>query len=370
MTPATSVGRISALIQAAAAVVGESDLDQLLRRLVTEARLVTGARYAALGVLGEHGVLTDFIHEGVSAERARDIGNPPTGRGVLGIVVRERRTIRLDSITEHPDAYGFPQHHPVMTSFLGVAITAGAQAFGNLYLTDKEGGFTDEDVAFIEALSRIAGAAVHTARLQERLRRVAVVEDRERIARDLHDTVIQDLFAVGLALQGLSERVSDSPSGDILDDAVDQLDHSVEALRAYIFQLRVGGAPRLDLDERLQELVARMGSAYPATVRLEVDVEPIEDHQVEDEVMKVVTEALSNALRHAAAGNVEVSVNSADRVFRVVVSDDGAGFDPAVPVDGMGLSNIRTRAVRLGGTCDVRSTAGHGTVVEVTLPFR
>ena len=115
-----------------------------------------------------------------------------------------------------------------MRSFLGVPVAAGGRAFGNLYLTEKEGGFTDDDVMLVEALSRIAGSAVTTARLQERLRSMAVGEDRERIARDLHDSVIQDLFAVGLALQGIAERVTDPTAASTIEESVDRLDLVVE----------------------------------------------------------------------------------------------------------------------------------------------
>jgi GAF domain-containing protein len=207
VTQTPGLDRIASLISGAAAVVGEADLGDLLRRLVAEARSATGARYAALGVLGEHGVISEFIYEGVDEATARIIGHLPTGRGVLGTVIRENTTIVLERISDHPDSYGFPPGHPHMSTFLGVPVAVEDSAFGNLYLTDKKGGFDDNDVVLIQALSRIAGAAVHTSRLQGRLRSLAVVEERNRIARDLHDSVIQDLFAVGLGLQSLAARL-------------------------------------------------------------------------------------------------------------------------------------------------------------------
>src|SRR5262245_29141977 len=255
MAQGTSLDRFSELIEAAAGVVGETDLERVLRRLVTEAMTATGARYAALGVLGEHGVLSEFLYEGISTDEAGLIGHLPTGKGVLGTVIRENRTIRLDEIGSHPDTSGFPSHHPEMTSFLGVPVAVGDMAFGNLYLTEKEGGFSDDDVMVIEALSRIAGAAVRTARLQERLRRVAVVEDRQRIARDLHDSVIQDLFAVGLGLQGVSQIVDDSRLAATIVEAVDRLDEAVETLRSYIFDLRQIEESSPSLEDRLVDLV-------------------------------------------------------------------------------------------------------------------
>lgn len=369
MTQSTTVQRLPALIEAAAAVVGAGDLEQVLRRLVSEARAATGARYAALGVLGEHGVLSEFIHEGMSPEQVERIGSLPTGRGVLGVVVRENRTIRLDSISEHPDSFGFPPNHPPMGSFLGVPVVAGANAFGNLYLSEKEGGFTDDDVTIAEALSRIAGSAVTRVRLHRRLQSIALLEDRERIARDLHDSVIQDLFAVGLGLQGISEQVSDGRAATTLEDAIDRLDKAVEALRTYIFHLRsIRG--RLQLDDRLQELVSRMGSAYPTAVTLEMGVTGLPSERLEDEVVKIVTEALSNALRHSGGSHIEVVVDGDDEWCRVIVRDDGSGFDSGVATAGMGLANLSTRSATLGGSVEISSSPGSGTVVEARLPLR
>jgi len=366
MTQPEFSGRLPALIDAATSVMEAGDLQQLLRRLVSEARLATGAPYAALGVIGDHGVLVEFIHEGLSPETVARIGRLPKGLGVLGTVVREKKTIRLDSIGDHPDSYGFPANHPVMGSFLGVPVIAGGRAFGNLYLSDKEGGFTDSDVAIIEALSRIAGSALTTARLQERLRSLAVVEDRERIARDLHDSVIQDLFAVGLGLQGVSGMVTDESAAATLESSVDRLDAAVETLRSYVFQLRSGPQDPLQLEDRLQELVSRMGSAYPSEVRLELAITETEK-PFDDEILKLVTEALSNALRHSEAAHVDVLVESDSSGWRLRVQDDGVGFDPNLVNQGMGLNNLRSRADLLGGTTTITSSPGIGTVVEIEI---
>lgn len=368
MSQSPALNRIAALIGAAAAVVGETDLENLLRRLVTEARAATGAPYAALGVLGAHGVLSDFIYEGIDESRARIIGHLPTGRGVLGSVIRENITIRLDAISEHPDSIGFPPHHPEMITFLGVPVAVADRAFGNLYLTDKEGGFTDDDVVVIEALSRIAGAAVQTERLQSRLRGVAVVEERQRIARDLHDSVIQDLFAVGLGLQSLSAKLDDDSSLRVLDDSVDRLDHSVNTLRDYIFDLKDSPQGATPLADRLQDLVARMGSVYPARVRLTVEGIGKAPSRFDEEVILLASEALSNALRHSSAPNVEVFLETTDDAIVLEVSDDGTGFDSSRLTRGMGLANMRARAGALGGFLQVDSVIGGGTTVRIRLP--
>lgn len=349
--------------------MGEADLDHLLRRLLTEARTATGSPYAALGVLGDHGAIADFIFEGIDEDSARAIGHLPTGRGVLGTVIRENQVIVLDRISEHADSYGFPPSHPPMTSFLGVPIAVGDTAFGNLYLADKPDGYTADDVELVTALSRIAGAAVQTSRLQGRVRTVAIVEERNRIARDLHDSVIQDLFAVGLGLQGIAARLDGTADGAVLDEAVDRLDDAVNTLRGYIFELRTP-TDTIPLGDRLQELVSRMGAVYPSRIRLTIvgmDRRPGQDDEV---ILLMANEAISNALRHARAKNVWVELDLEPEVLRLEVGDDGAGFDPSSPSRGMGLANLATRAAELGGSIDVESDLGGGTKVRVEVPRR
>ena len=367
MTELAGLSRLTPLIAEAASVEGEADLGRMLRTLVTEVMAATGAPYVALGVIGEHQVLSDFVFEGITKEEADRIGHLPTGRGVLGTVIEQNETIVLTSIKEHPDSVGFPPNHPPMEAFLGVPVSVGGEAFGNLYLTDKTGGFTDEDIAVVQAIGRIAGAAIQTARLQSRLRHLAIVEDRHRIARDLHDSVIQDIFAVGLGLQALSSSVDDEGISSLLDSSIDTLDESVNKLRRYVFELRDTVAPTVGLDERIHTLVARMGSAYPT--RVELTVEPLA-HDAEDEIMLVVTEALSNALRHAHAENVAVELERDEDEIVVTVRDDGEGFDISQPgAGGMGLANMKTRTHGLGGEFTIDSLPGDGTTVSVRIPI-
>ncbi len=313
-------------------------------------------------------MLSEFVFEGISQEQADRIGRLPSGHGVLGTVIRENDTLILERISDHPDSIGFPEHHPHMEGFLGVPISVGGDPFGNIYLTDKEGGFTDEDVAIVEAISRIAGSAIQTARLQTRLRHMAVVEDRHRIARDLHDSVIQDIFAVGLGLQSLSTRVDEPAASELLDSSIDALDRSVTTLRKYVFELRETVVASAGLDERIQELVARMGAAYPSRVELTVD--RISGFEADDELMLLITEALSNALRHSEARNVSVEVEMDEATILVKISDDGMGFDPSEIEAGMGLANMRTRVLGLDGSIEVRSEPGVGTTVTARVPVR
>lgn len=364
-----SLERLGMFIASAVAVVGEAELHDLLMRLVSEARSSTGARYAALGVLGDHGQISEFFYEGMDEETARKIGPYPTGRGVLGTVIRENTVIVVDSIADHPDSYGFPPNHPPMSNFLGVPVSVGDVAFGNLYLTEKPGGFDESDITFVTALSRIAGAAVQTSRLQGRLRTMAVIEERNRIARDLHDSVIQDLFAVGLGLQGLGARLGKTTEAEILDDAVDRLDDIVNALRAHVFELRTP-TEGLPLSDRLQELVSRMGAVYPTRIRLTIEGMDRRPGLDDDTLLLIASEAMSNALRHSNADNLWVELDLREDTIRLEVGDDGTGFDPSEPSQGMGLANLRSRATDAGGTVHIESEPGKGTRVRVELPRR
>jgi len=367
MVDRVAVTRLSPLIEEAAAVGGTADLDQLLRTLVAEARRSTGARYAALGVVGDHGVLSDFIYDGITEERAHLIGPPPSGRGVLGTLIRDRHPLVLDVIGDHPDSVGFPDHHPPMRTFLGVPITAGDESFGNLYLTEKEGGFTEDDLIAVRALSHIAGSGIHSARLQGRLRQLAVVEDRQRIARDLHDSVIQDLFAVGLGLQALSAGADETLASGI-DSAIDTLDSSVATLRRYIFELRDTPQPAERLDERVREVVERMSRAY--STRVELTVEDVHSGPWVDDAVLLATEALSNALRHGRADLIEISLRLEDGHQMIEVVDDGVGFDVDQVSKGMGLSSMKARADASGGSARIQSAPRQGTRVTARLPIR
>lgn len=365
--------RIRQLVEAAAGVAGQVELSSILRSTVETAMELTGARYGALGVLGEHGALLDFVHIGIPDEQAKAIGHPPRGEGVLGTISKRSQTLRLLDITAHTDSVGFPEHHPAMETFLGTPVRAGDRVFGNLYLTDKPDGFTEQDQILVELLAVTAGSAVATLRLQERLRRAALHEDRERIARDLHDSIIQDLFAVGLGMQSLMGSVDGDPETVRvrLDDFVERLDTTISRLRRYIFDLRPPVWARPQLSTELRALVAELSEPYGVGVGVDVECPPdVPEPPVADHLVAVVKEAVSNALRHAGAENVSVNVAcDGDRVI-VHVSDDGCGFDPDADHSGFGLGNMARRAATAGGSCTIDSIPNKGTIVRAELPLR
>jgi signal transduction histidine kinase len=333
---------------------------------------LTGAHYGALGVVGAHGTLGDFVHLGLDPDEAEAIGRLPQGLGVLGTITRQAATVRLDEISEHPDSVGFPEHHPEMHAFLGVPVRVGATVFGNLYLTEKEGGFTEQDEMLVQFLAIIGGAAISTMRMQDRLRSAALHEDRERIARDLHDSIIQDLFAVGLGLQSAISKVHTEPEvvHARIDEAVDRLDVVISELRRFIFDLRPPLWARRDLDVEIRKLVS--GLAQPHGVPVEVSVGPFAPGEpstaVADNLIAIIREAVSNALRHARPSTVTVDVWSNSNRVHATIIDDGAGFEPAATQSGLGLGNIARRVEEAGGRYTVDSTLGSGTRVLVELP--
>jgi signal transduction histidine kinase len=363
-------GRLAMLVEGAAAVAGQTDLTAVLWTTVETAMDLTDARYGALGVLGEHGTLIQFLHVGIDPDLAARIGDPPSGKGLLGTITRTTSTIRIDQLSAHPDFVGFPQDHPTMQTFLGLPIKIGEDVFGNLYLTEKVGGFTEDDEALIEALAVIAGSAISTARLQRRLRRVAVVEDRERIARDLHDAIIQDLFAVGLSLQSIAQRAPDPVLQAGLDEAVGRLDDSIASLRRFIFDLRPPVWTRRNLRVELSDLVAQLAGPYGADVELRVTDDATElPGAIVDDALQMIREALSNALRHSGASHIGVVVEEGVDTILISVTDDGDGFDPATVRKGMGLENLRSRADKAQGSTTISSTPGRGTTVLISLPL-
>ena len=359
--------RLRTLVEGAASVAGQTDLQAVLANAIETAMELTGARYAALGVLDDHGTLSDFVHRGIDPETALRIGRLPEGRGVLGLISRGGKTLRLDDLSRHPAAVGVPPHHPEMQTFLGVPIRAGDDLFGNLYLTEKEGGFTDEDQSMVEALAMIVGAAVRTVRLQRRLRTLAIAADRERIAMELHDAIIQDLFAVGLSLQAQSLKVPDTDVREALMANAESLDRIIATLRRFIFELP--SEPVVDLRNEIRDLITGLAGPYDVAVEVSYTgtIEGLGTSMSHD-IRQFVSEAVSNALRHSGTERITVHIDGGPRLLTVEVVDEGYGFDPETAVWGLGIANLQQRVDRAGGTLEIASEPGQGTTVRATLP--
>jgi len=494
--------QLAALLTEVMRLGADLDLAHVLERVTAAAARITGAQYAALGVLAPDGSLSRFHTHGMPEHEQAAIGARPEGLGVLGVLITDPRPLRLDDISTHARSVGFPANHPPMTTFLGVPIQIGAQVYGNLYLSNKPTPFTDHDERAVVALATAAGTAIANARLyaeSERRRawveasaeittallgrlrsgaalslvvrkarelsdadvaalavedadgrlvievvegsdveglhpgdtlsatgspattrptpvlsvpftapagaegrlvlawsspasrdqahvsseavrgfaaqaalaldrlqaeedraNLAVLADRDRIARDLHDLVIQRLFATGLALQGAARLAVRAEVSERVDAAIEDLDVTIRDIRATIFSLhRRPGTDDLrgELLDLVSEAAAKLG-IVPA-LALEGPVESSVPHDVRPHLIAVLSEALSNAARHAAAARVNVKVSVKDGNVTVTVQDDGKGLPDTVQESG--LRNLRARALELGGDLELRPAEGGGT---------
>ncbi len=532
--------RLQLLLDAVVSMAADLSPDGVLGRIVEISRHLTQARFGALGVLHpstQRGLRT-FVHDGMSPVQVLEIGALPTGHGVLGLLIDLPEPLRLHDIAAHPDSYGFPEHHPPMGSFLGVPIRIRDQVFGNLYLTEKEGGgdFTQEDEDIVIALAAAAGVAIENARLYEEAgrreewlaataeiigvlsgegdvehalqliadrarqlagadaswlavgsdgglelrafsgpdvglaamrdvsmerslasevlrtgepiatvdmaqdpravtmdhiagwptigpaivvplragdqavgalalgwsperadefhavdpglpasfaeqaalalqvmrareaeQRLALFEDRDRIGRDLHDLVIQRLFAVGLSLQSVSQMSELPQVTERIEEAVDDLDATIKDIRRSIFALGTGDGAA-DIQTELTRLVDRAAGVLKFRPRLELSgpVRSLVTDEVAPHLLAVLGESLSNASRHSGATSIDVRVSAGD-VLELLVADNGRGLPPDVRESGLG--NVRERAARLGGTCVVESSE-QGTAITWTVPLR
>src|SRR5437763_5362672 len=236
----TLLARLQALDEATRALAAELSLDQVLQRIVEVAARVAGARYGALGIAGPDGYLTDFITTGISPEEREKIGPLPRGHGLLGVLIRQGQSLCVPHIAHDPRRVGFPPHHPPMTSLLGVPIRVRSQVVGDLYLTDKIGApeFSADDQHLIELLAAHAGIAIENARLYAQVRELTQLHERERIGRDLHDGIIQDIYAGTLQLEDRAEDLPDEALRERLLGVADHFTGVIRDVRTYITGLR------------------------------------------------------------------------------------------------------------------------------------
>lgn len=366
---------LEALSAAVGAVAGVLDVGSVLQLIADRVRTLVGARYAAIGIVGDDRRIEQFITSGITpAERAR-LGDPPQGHGLLGLIITEGRSFRIPDIAAHPASYGFPEHHPPMRSLLGVPVRVKNRRVGNLYLTDKLDApeFDEDDQRLVELFALHAGIAIENARLHEAVQRLAVVDERERISKDLHDGIIQSLYAISLSLEDVPELMADDPSEAEarVDRAIDAVQRTIGELRGFITDLRSEIVGRSDLVELLVALTEPLSVQLGVAVELELTARPIDlPAHARSELLHVAREAISNVARHAMAGNVRVALTSGDGVIRLEIVDDGEGFDPeqAAGSGHFGLANMRDRVAALGGGLDIESRPGEGTRIIVRLP--
>jgi signal transduction histidine kinase len=362
---------VQRLLEAINVVGSDLSLPIVLRRIAESARELVGARYAALGVIGDDRRLSEFITVGIDAETYAAIGDLPEGHGILGLLIVDPKPLRLRDLTTHPQSYGFPANHPPMRSFLGVPIRVRNVVFGNLYLCEKEGAeeFNEVDEHLAVALASAAAVAVENARLVERVEQLAVLEDRGRIARDLHDKVIQRLFATGLELQTMLPSDAQRDLDDRITLLASELDNTIREIRNSIFALEAPRERGLRVDIFAQVDAARESLGFAPELRLEGLIDSLVSEKVAEQLSAVLQEALSNVIQHAEASRVEILVEArmeTGLLLRII--DNGRGI-PISPTPGRGLHNLEERAAQLGGDFSASSGPDGGTVVEWRVPL-
>jgi len=365
--------KLRRVFEATLLLEAELELPALLRHVVEEACSMTGARYGALGVLNEdRSALAEFTTVGLDPATEERIGSRPTGKGVLGLLITDPRPLRMAVLGDHPEARGFPPGHPPMTSFLGVPIKSRGEVYGNLYLTDKIGWseFTRDDQALVEALALAAGVAVENTRLHQRVQEMAVYEDRDRLARDLHDTVIQQLFAVGLSLQSIAATAGEGIA-ERLNVAISDIDGTIRQVRSSIYELGITHDDR-GVRSGVLELLRELNPVVGFEIRASFDgpVDSAIPGQMAEQVLATIREAVTNVGRHARATQATVLLSVAEGLCRLEVVDNGRGIDEVRRGQGgLGLVNLRRRAEKLHGEFVVEQLQGGGTSLVWQAPI-
>ena len=373
-----TAGEIQAALEAAVrGVAGLVSVDEVLQIIVDRVRPLVGAQYAALGTVDSAGRIERFITSGMDNETRRRIGPLPEGHGLLGLIIRENRSFRIPDMNTDPRRYGFPPNHPPMTSFLGVPIIVKGISLGRLYLTNKTGAgeFSQEDQSLVETFALHAGIAMDNARLHDQLQRLAVVDERERISKDLHDGIIQNMYAVSLSLEEVPELMEEDriEAAARVERAIDSIHLAIQDIRNFIFGLRPELLEGASLVAGLATLVEeyRHNTMIDLELRLpDVATEP--PAEVTGQLLGIVSESISNVLRHSRASRavIELIADENGRIQELRIEDNGIGFDPARvgKLGHQGLANTRERASQIGGSITIDSQPGKGTRLIILVP--
>lgn len=370
--------------QASFAIASDLDLDSVLQRVVDTARTLVGAKYGALSWLNEGGEISDLVVSGLTGDEIARIGPMPKGHGLLGHVISAGESLRLQDISAHPGSVGFPSNHPPMHSLLAVPITMPGHILGNLYLSETLSGrpFNERDEQLLQRFAAQAAVALINARLHRQAHAAAIATERERIARELHDSLAQVLaYAMTKSQAALTHLASgnEEATAHQIQQLHDAAHTAYGDVRENILGLRTGASPDIDLPTALEEFVTAWQdqSGIPVTLTLpdakaqdDVVRHPATTHL---QILRIAQEATSNIRKHAHASAVGVSLDQVDGVTQLRIVDNGGGFSPELlPPTGQprfGLATMRERAEAIGGTLEIASTSS-GTTVTLRVPPR
>jgi signal transduction histidine kinase len=373
-----SADALEAMNEAVLAIAAERSVERVLERIVEVARGLARARYAALGIPDGEGGFAQFITSGMTDEEIAAMGPLPRTHGLLGAMLESEASHRTNDISQDPRFRGWwPRTHPRMRSFLGVPIVSRAGIIAAFYLTDREGagGFSAEDQHLIEMLAAHAALAIESARLYERSRELSAVEERNRLARDLHDSVVQKLFGIALAARSASMLLEQRDAGGAHDE-VERLgelaQEAIGELRSLVFQLRPAAVETDGLTPALRKHVEVLKRVHRQEIVLEGSGGASLGPGRAAEVFRIAQEALSNALRHSHAGRIAVRLSEPNGRLWLTVEDDGVGFEPesaALRSRRLGLTSMEERAGALGGRLTVESRPGAGATIGLEVPL-
>jgi signal transduction histidine kinase len=352
-----------ALVDAVLDIATGVNLRSTLQRIVDNAATLIDAKYAAIAVRVKDGEVEEFVYYGMSDAEADEIANFPEGKGLFGHMLQHPDVLRLPDMSAHHSAAGLPAGHPVMRSFLGAPLHVQGTKFGQIYLSEKLGGaeFTREDEEMVAALAAAAGVAVDNARNRELRGLLSLIEDRERIARDLHDLVIQRLFATGMSLQGFLRKYELPDEAQVkLNNAIDELDKTVKQIRQTIFALQDNAVHKSLRGRVIAEFETfRSLCTFTPELQFEGAIDAMVPERVAAHTIAVVRELLSNVAKHARATEATILVRVEGDELSVTVTDNGVGF--VEPSHRRGLSNVARRAESHSGLFTIEPTASGGT---------
>ncbi|MFI8308550.1 GAF domain-containing sensor histidine kinase [Streptomyces sp. NPDC085927] len=383
---------LAAVSTALLAMSRHLEVRDVLKTIVASARELLDAQYAALGVPDDHGGFAQFVVDGVSDGQWKAIGPLPRQHGVLAAMLHEDGPQRLADVRKDPRFGGWPSAHPDLVDFLGLPIRDGDEVIGALFLANKlrpvgghpprapggpepDGicGFTQDDEDVLGILAQHAAIALTNARLYERSRELTIAEERSRLAHELHDAVSQKLFSLRLTAQAAARLVDRDPSrakGELQQVAALAAE-AAEELRAAVVELRPAALDEDGLVATLRTQVQVLDRAHSARVTFTAHGVRALPATQEEAVLRVAQEALHNALRHAEADHVDVTLERRGNGAVLRVADDGKGFDPGIIRRAgrhLGLVSMRDRSSGVGGSLTVESAPGKGATIEMEVP--
>lgn len=359
-------------------VAAHRSVRDVLQTIVGTARSLLDVQYAALGVPDEQGGFAEFVVDGISDEQWAAIGPLPRQHGMLGVMLSDTTPQRLPDLRSDPRFGWWPRAHPALGAFLGMPIVGpgvdGDEILGAIYLANPNGRelFTDDDERLLGVLAAHAAIALTNARLFERGRELTLVQERQRIARELHDAVAQTLFSLRLTAQAAAALVGRDPERALTElDAVTALaTQATDELRQIVAELRPPDLSREGLAATLASRIALLNRVHASAIDYSNTGCPKLGPKVEEAMLRVAEEALHNALQHAHASKVSVTLSGNQRHSVLEITDDGRGFDKSSVATShrLGLASMRERSAAVHGRLTVESAPGKGTTVRMEVP--